>query len=64
MKTMNSNIKNYKQTLMLHLFAVLILVLTTVIVLLIKKEKSFPVLITGAVIAWVLVMIQLLQMYF
>lgn len=49
---------------MLHLIAVFVLLLSAVIALTLKEEKRFPVVITGAVITWVLVVIQLTLNYF
>jgi hypothetical protein len=48
---------------MLHLIGVFVLLLSAGIALTQKEEKRFPVVISGAVIAWVLVVIQLTLQY-
>lgn len=48
---------------MLHLIGVFVLLLSAGIALTQKEEKRFPVVISGAVIAWVLVITQLTLHY-
>jgi heme A synthase len=49
---------------MLHLFGVVVLLLSAGIALTQKKNKRFPYIIIGAVICWVVVVMQLTLNYF
>jgi heme A synthase len=54
---------NLTKKIMLHLIGVFVLLFTAGIALTQKEEKRFPVVMTGAVIAWVLVITQLTLHY-
>lgn len=49
---------------MLHLIGVFVLLISAGIALTQKKEKRFPIVISGAIISWVLIVTQLTLEYF
>jgi hypothetical protein len=49
---------------MLHLIGVFVLLVSAGIALTQKEEKRFPIIISGAVISWVLIVAQLTLEYF
>jgi len=54
----------YKNKTMLHLFAVAILGITTITALLTHEKKRFPIVLTGSIITWILIVFQIMSMYF
>ena len=49
---------------MLHLFAIAILGITTITALLTHEKKRFPIVLTGSIIVWILIVFQIMSMYF
>jgi hypothetical protein len=48
---------------MIHLFVVAILGITTITALITQEKKRFPIVLTGSIIAFLLIVIQLTLQY-